>query len=776
MQKRYCWRSVIIVVIGAACLASAAAQEEKSFPRRIYDHLLNPAEHPDYARRHVQPPTWETFGNQTRFVALRGFTVENARIVNYQQELDKWTREHELCTVIWPSYPIVFAENLGELADAIKERNLFLFDIWGYVPGSGPGGYWTQFHVPEGVFSMLEEKLGEHWLGMDIGEQDGRYIGGYAPRMYPISEDRVIQYLNFHRHFAYMGNELGNRLSVLVSLNFGHHLIKDGTYCTIGAETAQALPNSQVYYAFIRGAGKQYGVPWFGNASIFNRWGYKTYDSEAEDHSPTKGSSLNLLKRLMYSHILYNCVFVGFESQWFIGDELSPIGRIQLGAKKWLDENGMPGTMLAPIAVMTDFFAGWSFPRHLYTGNVYRVWGNLPYEPGDYLTDNVLDMLYPGYQDASYFHDEFGFLTATPYGDMADCLLTDTPKWLLDRYAVVILTGQIRGTAELHDKLEAFVKQGGQLVITAGNLAQFEEGLAGLQSGHESIRFETGTEVNFKDGTTLKEDAPFDLLNVETNDKATVLATCGGNPAVVETIFGKGRVVVFASPFGVAASAASVPIKNAVDEHFATPYPMLKHVAATLDGILETQRLFEVSDGLGYITCRKAAGEYTLGVFNNGLEERELKVASLCGPIKAMRELPMDQSEKGATGFLPEGFENVEAGVSREQTIAGGDVRVFAVSLDEQNVEVIDHVAPPTRPSGRILPLRDCTCIREAILRRPTFFQHFDGVSMDWRSVYNRDNAALQDEAPWLERQGVHIYVDLTSGINLFPDVRLVDN
>src|SRR5690606_9627252 len=98
---------------------------------------------------------------------------------------------------------------------------------------AGPAGSWTQFHVPEGVFGMLEEKLGDHWLGMDIGEQDGRYIGGYAPGMYPISEDRVAQYLNFHRHFEYMGHELGNRLSTLVSLNFGHHLIKDGTYCTI---------------------------------------------------------------------------------------------------------------------------------------------------------------------------------------------------------------------------------------------------------------------------------------------------------------------------------------------------------------------------------------------------------------------------------------------------------------------------------------------------------------------------------------------------------------
>ena len=123
-----------------------------------------------------------------------------------------------------------------------------------------------------------------------------------------------------------------------LSLNFGHYFLKEGTYTLIGAETAQALPNNQVYYAFIRGAGKQYGVPWFGNASVWNRWGYKTYGaaggSGGETHSPTNGTSLSLMKRLLYSHVLYNCVAVGFESGWFDGEQLSPIGRIQQAAQQ----------------------------------------------------------------------------------------------------------------------------------------------------------------------------------------------------------------------------------------------------------------------------------------------------------------------------------------------------------------------------------------------------------------------------------------------------------
>jgi len=34
-------------------------------------------------------------------------------------------------------------------------------------------------------------------------------------------------------------------------------------------------------------------------------------------------------------------------------------------------KHGAPGTMLTPVAVMVDFYSGWSFPRHLYTPNLY---------------------------------------------------------------------------------------------------------------------------------------------------------------------------------------------------------------------------------------------------------------------------------------------------------------------------------------------------------------------------------------------------------------------
>ena len=109
-------------------------------------------------------------------------------------------------------------------------------------------------------------------------------------------------------------------------------------------------------------------------------------------------------------------------------------------------------------------------------------------------------------------------------------------------------------------------------------------------------------------------------------------------------------------------------------------------------------------------------------------------------------------------------------------TIAGGDFRIFEVSLEETNVFEIPHAQPPPRSCRHILTLRRASSIKNEILARPAFFEHFDGVCVDWEYLHTRDKAALQSEAGWLRRQQVRVVVDLSSGLNLFPTLRFIDN
>lgn len=116
--------ALVLAPSGFAAGPETPLSDAGPLTHRIYSHLLQPDEHPDYNRRAVKPPTWDTFQHRTQFTCLRGFKVQDERIVGFRQELDKFTRTHELGDVIWPSYPILFTKNLAELAAEIKRRDL----------------------------------------------------------------------------------------------------------------------------------------------------------------------------------------------------------------------------------------------------------------------------------------------------------------------------------------------------------------------------------------------------------------------------------------------------------------------------------------------------------------------------------------------------------------------------------------------------------------------------------------------------------------------------
>jgi hypothetical protein len=72
--------------------------------------------------------------------------------------------------------------------------------------------------------------------------------------------------------------------------------------------------------------------------------------------------------------------------------------------------------------------------------------------------------------------------------------------------------------------------------------------------------------------------------------------------------------------------------------------------------------------------------------------------------------------------------------------------------------------------------LRGARSIKEEILARPSFFEHFDSVVIDWRYLRQREKEELQQESRWIGVQGLKLLIDLSSGINLYPDLRLIDN
>ena len=704
----------------------------------VYTHYMNPRMHPDDARRDSKPPSWESLGKETHFMALRHATAENFK---------RYIDEDKLGDFVWAywSYFLNNEKQLDGFIREVKKRNAYVLDTYAFLPGTGDTLYGNrnEFFMPSWAKQKLESELGDHWLGMDNGEQDGLYIAAYARAVEPSSRSRYAQYLNFQRHFESMHWHLGNRMSTLVSLTYGHYFLKENCYLMIGAETAQMLPNAQMYYSFIRGAGKQYGVPWWGNVSTFNRWGYKQYPKNPKDEDigkrgkahPLNGTSLALQKKLMMAQIFYNSAAVGVEWGYYMKDKdgkdvLTPIADVHRECQKWLRENGQPGVMHAPVAVLFDFYSGWTFQRESYGSNA-TAWGNVNYDEGDFFAHGVMDTIYPGYAQSGFIHNEDGFSVETPYGDLADCLLTDTPVWLLDQYGLVVLATKIEPRAETADKLRQYVKGGGHLVMTPGNGKRlFPEGFGSAGSG-----------------------------------KVTILP--GGDWGIVDK------------------PVCSLPPGAPDDQKMKNPFPLRPETTSALAGALQEQMVFGTSktpaeNGLSLVTCRRNKGEYTVLVSNSTWEEKPFEIVSFAGRIEKMDELPLDAKELDDPAYVVDIIDRKTVGRNTAKTIVGGGTRTFRVWLADENVRELPESAPPANPTNRMLFLRDhdnaIGAIKEAVLRRPSFFQQYGSVMLDWRYLSGRSKEDVGEQSNWVKLQRLDVGVDFGSGFNLYPDLRIITN
>ena len=256
----------------------------------------------------------------------------------------------------------------------------------------------------------------------------------------------------------------------------------------------------------------------------------------------------------------------------------------------------------------------------------------------------------------------------------------------------------------------------------------------------------------------------------------------------VDSLFPKGlpqgRVTVIPSPWGIAETPqCALPVRTVVGAPLDKPYPLLPETRRILDGVFRAQRIFATSpepatNGLSLVTCRRGKGDYTVCVMNNTWEERPFALTACAGRITAMEELPTDVSERGQIGFAPNTVSNVVVGADTDHTIAAGAVRIFRVKTDEGGaVAEIPYRAPTPNAPKQTLFLRNIDGpIKEAVMRRPTFFRHYDSVMLDARYLVAHDRADLVRQTDWLKKQGLKVMVDASSLFNLYPDLRLVEN
>ena len=140
-----------------------------------------------------------------------------------------------------------------------------------------------------------------------------------------------------------------------------------------------------------------------------------------------------------------------------------------------------------------------------------------------------------------------------------------------------------------------------------------------------------------------------------TTDARVLCRLDGRRPAAARGVWEKGQVTVFASPYGIAEEPqCALPARGGEDRRLDTPYPLLAHVRETLAPIFRSQMIFALSgsdeaDGLSFVTCRRAPGEYTvdlspsinlfpdLRLVNNDSNEYDRSMAVIDGVMDKMR-------------------------------------------------------------------------------------------------------------------------------------------
>jgi hypothetical protein len=95
------------------------------------------------------------------------------------------------------------------------------------------------------------------------------------------------------------------------------------------------------------------------------------------------------------------------------------------------------------------------------------------------------------------------------------------------------------------------------------------------------------------------------------------------------------------------------------------------------------------------------------------------------------------------------------------------------VGVPQGGINALRQSTMPTAPTGVWLKLPPSVELQQSLQRRVTFKQNYDGVLLDWNYFSVRSTAAVQADAQWLHSQRLHVGVDLSSAINLFPGLRL---
>ncbi|MAE62710.1 MAG: hypothetical protein CMJ18_00435 [Phycisphaeraceae bacterium] len=470
--------------------------------------------------------------------------------------------------------------SLRKLADA----GVFIFHV---------NPVWLGAQRTRAYFDFLVETFGEQFIGMKgDSELDGGYTAGwcwtgsYAEQMGKVEvpsprRSRAEARQQYDEVLDWFYGRAFNRGMSISSLGYGCHYAAEHGARMLGIEAEECLPSDTLLWCFCRGAAKQYDLLTTVSISSVNHWGLGPHFRDGENVAfgdeivgPDYGASQGLHKREWYVAYMNSASIIVFADGIFhhakyagkiSGDyepfikggganppgfgyleaNLTPKGKTQLQCQEFAAEHPVRGTPYMPVALLLDHDHGWNPPGDYYRTPTDCVWGNIPYARGDYQIDNFFRWVYPDYELASYYRDERGYITNTPFGDLFEVIVSNASPTCLDKYRVVMLLGEQQVAEDVQQRLADFARNGGIVVVAIDQWPQIGSDLAGAEVG-EGVPGCEG-DVRAADDVSFSEER-FEYREAGVTTGDVLLATRDGAPLVIRNPVGEGAFFLVTVP------------------------------------------------------------------------------------------------------------------------------------------------------------------------------------------------------------------------------------
>lgn len=256
------------------------------------------------------------------------------------------------------------------------------------------------------------------------------------------------------------------------------------------SEVGENINSIQAHIAFLRGASRQFNVPWGTDFSPWFADGMLDYWTGADrvwyrtdsngnivdyysgaDH----GHSLSLTRRTWYLSFACGASYImqeGASVNFFLSKQaptvLSPLGQLAQEFHSYVSAHPDRGAPYVPMAIVTDFYHGlglgtWSKPPGQEVS-----WNHFPLGDAQRATLGLLEAFFPGSFKVTSA-SEANYMVNGPVGDTVEVLADlDDPatQALLASYRVVLLSGDVHWTPQWKSAVwNGFLASGGWLVL-----------------------------------------------------------------------------------------------------------------------------------------------------------------------------------------------------------------------------------------------------------------------------------------------------------------------